>query len=194
MRLLKVLIALLIPLLMLPALAQESRFRGQIRHAAPDAPDAVKQWNFAVGEWDVTFKTRQEDGSVETSESKAYVRGYYLDDGLTFQSEFQSDSPTDGGDGFYSTMIKAYDTTQKKWINQFVNSRRQRWTTTESVWRDDEMVTTIPGGYAGDEPYIQREVDSEISPYGWTKRLFRSTDDGKSWEEQPLTLYYSRRR
>ncbi len=146
------------------------------------------QWMFMRGEWDVTILVLQDDGSITELPQKPRVRAYYLEDGQIFQSEVSMG----GGTVFFSTQIKAYSHDKKKWINNFVNSMRQRWQTTESQWQDGQMVSLVPGGYGGDEPFIAKEVLTEIEPDRILLKLYRSHDDGKSWEEQKMSMIYER--
>ena len=84
------------------------------------------QWAYARGLWEVTTSFRNADGEMEEAKQRAEVRNWYLADGLTVQSPFRI------GDDFFSSQIKTYSKVQKKWISQFVNSKRQRHATTES--------------------------------------------------------------
>ena len=76
--------------------------------------------------------------------------------------------------------IRSYDRSQKKWLNHFINSKRQRWTVTESRWIDGEMVTLNAKVYSNAEPHMTREIDSEISANRFVKRIRRSEDLGVS--------------
>ena len=149
---------------------------------AVDAPPEVKRIDFLRGEWEVTMKARDEKGVVTELPNKPIIRGRFLADALTFQTEFLMA----GGADFFSTQVKAYHMSKERWINTFTNARRQRWTTTESYWEGDDFITLADGGYSSDEDFIAKEVDTEIKSSSWRKKLYPSYDGGETWEEQPL--------
>ena len=168
--------------LALAALAVAQPSKEDFGAPAVDAPPEVKRIDFLRGEWEVTMKTRDENGLVSELPNKPIIRGRFLADGLTFQTEFLMG----GGADFFSTQVKAYHMKKERWINTFTNARRQRWTTTESYWKSDDFITVVEGGYSGDEDFIAKEVDTEIKSSSWRKTLYRSYDNGATWEEQPL--------
>ena len=61
--------------------------------------------------------------------------------------------------------IRSYDKTQEKWLNHFVNSKRQRWTVTESRWIDGEMLTLNYRGYSNVERHMTQEIDVPPSTF-----------------------------
>ena len=158
-----------------------------LRGPDPELPEAA-QMLFLRGTWEVTIRETKEDGSVEEKPYKPIAMGYYLPDGRTFQVQFMAG----GGKWFYSTQLKAFDGKKGKWTNVFVNAKLQRWSSSESQWIDGELITTVPGGYSGDEPFISRERDTEISAEGFVKKLYTSHDEGKTWEEQKMVMIYKR--
>ena len=170
-----------------PAVADETPDRG-LRKADTAAAQEVGQWMFMRGEWDVTIRVVQDDGTTVDSPQKPRMRAYYLEDGQTVQTEFSMA----GGIAFFSTQVKAYNHEKKKWINSFVNAKRQRWTMTESEWKDGRMISEVPGGYGGDEPFIAKEVLTDIEADRIVLKLYRSHDDGATWEEQKMSLIYDR--
>ena len=145
------------------------------------------QWLYARGHWEVTTTYRDEDGDMQQAERVADVVVEYLADGLTVQSTFTI------GDDFFSVQIRSYDRSQKKWLNHFINSKRQRWTVTESRWIDGEMVTLNAKGYSNTEPHMTREIDSEISANRFVKRIRRSEDLGVSWGPVLYLMEFSRK-
>jgi hypothetical protein len=86
---------------------------------------------------------------------------------------------------FFSTQVKAYNIKEKKWITKFINSLRQRWTTTTSQRIDGEMITIVPGGYSGKEVHWIKEVDTQITAQGFVKFVYYSMNKGKTWEDKP---------
>lgn len=148
-------------------------------------PEA-NQWLYALGNWQVTTQYQDEEGNLQTAANKATVNLTVLPDGITFFSEFII------GDSFYSSQMIAYNKERELWINNFVNSTRQRWTTTESKWANGTMTTLIPKGYSGKEKFIQRSIDTPITNGHYTKRVDRSYDLGRTWKKGLFIMDFKR--
>ena len=146
----------------------------------PKAGAEIAQFQFLAGDWTVKVQMRQKDGSMAMLKPHSHVLGRYLPDGRTFQQEF---SVPEGS--FFSTQVKAFHVKEKRWVNTFINSMRQRWTTTYSTWKDNEMTTIVPKGYSGKEAHWSKEIDSEFSNDRFMKRVYFSYDEGKNWQEKP---------
>jgi len=140
------------------------------------------QWEFLKGNWKVIMSMKQKDGKIIKLKNPAYIKGYYHKDKITFQQEFSVPG------SFFSTQVKAYNLKEKRWINKFINSKRQRWATTFSYWKDEKMVTIIPNGYSGKELYWGKEVDKEITKNRFVKYVYRSYDKGKTWSKTPYYI------
>jgi hypothetical protein len=137
-------------------------------------PEAA-QWQYALGTWQVTTQYTDQ-GKLVTADDKATVIFEYLRDGITLQSQFIIPGQ------FYSTQIIAYNKKRKLWVSNFVNSTRQRWTTTESRWIDGQMISLVPRGFSNDAEFMQRSIDTIVSDGHYTKSVDRSYDLGETWE------------
>ena len=145
------------------------------------------QWTYARGHWEVTTTYRDESGDMQQADQTADVVVEYLADGLTVQSTFTI------GDEFFSVQIRSYDKTQKKWLNHFINSKRQRWTVTESRWIDGEMVTLNSRGYSNVERHMTQEIDSEITADRFVKRIRQSENLGATWGPLLYEMEFNRK-
>lgn len=145
------------------------------------------QWMYACGQWEVSTMYRDDNGEMQQAERTAEVDVQYLADGLTVQSIFRI------GDDFFSIQIRAYDKDQKKWISHFVNSKRQRWASTESRWIEGEMVTLNLRGYSNAESFMTREIETEISADRYVKRISRSDDLGATWGPVIYEMEFTRK-
>lgn len=145
------------------------------------------QWMYACGQWEVRTMYRDDNGEMQQAVRIAEVDVQYLADGLTVQSIFRI------GEDFFSIQIRAYDKAQKKWISNFVNSKRQRWATTESRWIEGEMVTLNLRGYSNSEPFMTREIETEISADRYVKRISRSDDLGATWGPVLYEMEFTRK-
>lgn len=151
-----------------------------------DLLPAAAEWEFARGRWEVTTWIRNEDGEYSQAERKAAVKLWYLPDGITVQSTFRI------GDESFSTQVKTYDPVGEKWTSHFVNAKRQRQSTTESRWISGEMVTLNVHGYSGSDPFMTREVDTEISADRFVKTIRRSYDLGGTWGPVVYRMVFER--
>ncbi|MCP5382921.1 MAG: hypothetical protein H6912_11205 [Kordiimonadaceae bacterium] len=137
----------------------------------------LSQFEYLKGEWDVTIQTRQENGQFNSLENKAKVKGFYLQDGRSFQTIF---STTNGG---FTTDIRSYDKEEHKWKILFMNARAQRWHQFEAHMENEEMITFVPGGYSGKEDFDVRIIDKDFSDKKFTKEVFRKLHNKDDWQK-----------
>jgi len=154
--------------------------------ADPNAPAELAQWMWKRGEWNITIHRRQEDGTMKIEPYISRLKAVYMADGQTFLEEFSV------SDTFYSVQVRAYNKTKKKWQTSFINSKRQRWTTTFAEWVNGEMHVNVSGGYSGKEAYLSKELDTEITTNRFVKYVSRSYDNGKTWKKHYAKLVYIR--
>ena len=69
----------------------------------------LAQFEYYRGTWKSEMEMKQQDGTFKKLEATATIRGKYLGDHRTFQSQFTTDR------GFFSTDIRTYNTTTQKW-------------------------------------------------------------------------------
>ncbi|CAM2065252.1 hypothetical protein SCOR_07725 [Sulfidibacter corallicola] len=160
-------------------------------YGEPDAavPEAA-QFQYCRGKWLVTIEARDEQGHLKPMETQGPIIsiGRYLEDGRTFQTTFS----VNRGKAFFSTQLKAWHSERKRWVNSFVNARDQRWVSSDSFWRDGEMVTLVYAGYTAKEPYMSRETDKDIGKNRFVKVVQQSHDGGATWARPAYILTYTR--
>ncbi len=143
-------------------------------YADPSIPE-LTQMEYYRGVWSNEIEMMQE-GQLVRLDFESEVTGRFLQDHKTFQTEFTATN------GFFSTDIRTYDVTEKKWRALFLNADAQRWHefTVEQV--DSEMITMVPGGYSGKEAFDIKTVDRIISSDHYQKLVYQSLDSGESWD------------
>jgi len=138
---------------------------------------ALSQFEYLRGEWEVSIQARQDDGSFKLLKNKASVRGFYHQDGRSFQTIFSTVS------GGFTTDIRSYNLEENKWQILFMNATAQRWHKFEASLIDGIMVTYVAGGYSGREEYDVRIIDKDITDAHFIKEVFHSRNNGESWQK-----------
>lgn len=128
------------------------------------------------GEWKAEMEMKLEDGSFRKIETEMKIIGNFLDDQRTYQSQFTTSR------GFFSTDIRTFNTTTKKWDALFLNAKSQRWHHFTSELIDGKMVTLVLGGYSGKEDFDVKIIDTKISASEYLKHVYHSTDSQKTWK------------
>ncbi|MDP2722926.1 MAG: hypothetical protein Q8O72_09230 [Bacteroidales bacterium] len=81
----------------------------------------LSQFEYYRGEWKSEMEMRQEDGTFTKLEAIGTIKGKFLEDHKTFQSQFTNTN------SFFSTDIRTFNTTSKQWEALFLNATAQRW-------------------------------------------------------------------
>ena len=157
----------------LPALAESPNASGY--GYADSAVPETSQFEYYRGEWRAEMKVRQDDGSFAKSDFVANIKGRYLPDHKTFQTEFASPS------GFFSTDLRAYKLSTGRWEALFLNANSQRWHHFTAQIVDGKMTTVVVGGYSGHEPFDVKIIDTRISADHYIKQVYQSTDKMQTW-------------
>jgi len=144
-------------------------------YADPEIPE-LSQFEYYRGVWKSTLEMRQDDGTFKKLDVVATIKGKFLEDHRTFQTQFTTPN------GFFSTDIRTFNIEIKKWKALFLNSKSQRWHEFTSSLVDDKMTTIVIGGYSGKEEFDIKVVDTIISDLKYLKNVYYSYDDLKTWE------------
>ena len=136
----------------------------------------LAQFEYYRGVWVSELEMKQEDGSFKKLETTATIRGRFLDDHRTFQSQFTTPN------GFFSTDIRTFNTDTNEWNALFLNAKAQRWHKFSSKLVDDKMTTLVMGGYSGKEAFDIKVVDTIVTDSHYLKNVFYSYDEMQTWE------------
>jgi hypothetical protein len=128
------------------------------------------------GPWEVSMEKVLYDGSFKSLKFTAIVKAQFLEDGHTFQTKFI------GGNGFYSTDIRAYNIEEKQWDILFLNARAQRWHHFNAKIVDGKMTTIVKGGFSGTEEFDVKIIDMVVSEELYEKNIFHSKDEMETWK------------
>ena len=152
---------------------------GQVKsdygHADKSIPE-LAQFEYYLGEWTSEMEIKLEDGTFKKLDVIATIKGKFLDDHRTYQSQFTTPK------GFFSTDIRSFNTSTKEWDALFLNAQAQRWHKFNSKIVDGNMTTIVKGGYSGKEDFDLKIIDTIISDSHYLKNVYRSIDGMKTWE------------
>ena len=137
---------------------------------------ALAQFEYYRGKWKTEMEMVQDDGTFEKIDFTAEVIGRFLDDHRTFQIQFK------GSNGFFSTDIRSFDTTERKWKSLFLNAKAQRWQHFTSEMVNGKMTALILGGYSGKEDFDIKLVDHPVSEDNYLREVYHSYDEMQNWK------------
>ena len=129
---------------------------------APCSAPEFAQFDFWIGEWDVTW----EGGGGTNRISKEY-------DGCVIREQFE-------GDGLRGTSLTTWSPGRARWLQTWVDNTGS-YLEFEGGQEDDRMVLSreVPDGT---DVTHQRMVFHEIAADSFTWDWEKSTDEGESWE------------
>lgn len=154
---------------------------GDAQGQQPAIPDEASQFDFWVGEWDLSWKTPQGETQRGTNTISKIL------DGRVIEERFDGgpDNPLRG------VSHSVYSARQKMWKQTWVDNSGGYLDFTGGM-ADGEMTLsrsfTGPGGKQG----LQRMVFFNIQQDSLDWRWESSTDDGKTWTLQ-WKVHYSRK-
>lgn len=145
----------------------------------PKAPESLRRAAFLIGEWEVTTLVRNDEGAFVASPVKSRFRARWLHDGYSMLTEYYEDDPN----GFYGVHVVTWDEEATQLVFRFFNAKKNRRREFRGGFDGDVLRIANRGGYAGDGDYLFRESDTVHPDGSFEKRIHRSDDGGKSWNE-----------
>ena len=143
---------------------------------ADDYIPELAQFEYYRGEWQSEMSMKQDDGTFKKLEVVSTIKGEFLDDHKTFQSQFII------GERFFSTDIRTFNIATKEWQALFLNAKAQRWHKFTSKIIDGKMTTIVMGGYSGKEEFDVKIVDTILTNNHYLKKVYHSKDQRKIWD------------
>lgn len=137
----------------------------------------LTELNHLIGEWRLRSFSRSDGGEFVEAESTSSYRACLMYDGRSILAEFYGESP----DEFYGVHLisRASDS---EFVHYYLNARLNRRLEFRGRFEGGEYHLSRPGGYGGGD-FLYKEVDSEIRPDSFVKRIYKSHDDGVTWVE-----------
>ena len=168
------------------ATAQHGGAQAPVIHSAPRE---ATQFNFLIGQWDLTVKPAATTFAQKihgTPKLLGTWKAWRALDGFGIEDELRI---TDGSGNPMSLnhTVRYYDATARKWKTTMIDVYRGVFTSSTAEMRGSEMMTFGQGTDAGGKPYLARARYSDISPTKFTFTTQRSTDNGRTWSDN-LTI------
>jgi len=144
----------------------------------PNAPPQTAQLEFFVGEWDLTTKNLQPDGSFVEGRARSTV--HWALDGFVLQDDYRA-LDAQGRVVFRGTSLRSYDVVQGRWTITWVMANIAGHTQISA--RMNEKGELVMEG-KGHDPYgdfLEKARYYDISEDRYSFDLARSYDGGSTW-------------
>ena len=151
--------------------------------ASADAAPGLRRLVYLTGRWSVRNFVRNAGGVFVEQPARSFMRARYLRDGLSLLVEYHEAR----ADGFHGVHLITTDPARGL-VHRYSDARRNQRVEFSGRFDGDQYLISRVGGYEDQGTYLYREVDGEIGPDAFVKRLYRSDDGGVSWSE--LGYYY----
>ena len=182
---------LAIGILVVPAIsaAQQHGTSGN-RAPATSAPKEAAQFDFLVGQWELTVMPKVTGLAARIHGAPRLVgtwKAWRAFDGFGIQDELRIMDGS-GNPNSLSHSMRVYSATDKRWIVSGVDVYRGRTFATHAIMRGAEMTVTGNGVDAEGKAYLTRSRFHGISRDRFLFQQDRSTDNGRSWTEAVLKI------
>ncbi len=168
---------------------------GSTTAAAPAlAPKEATQFDFLIGQWELnaTPKATTLGQKIHGVPKLLGIwKAWRAFDGWGIEDEVRL---TDGSGNprLLTHTTRFFDTKARRWQLSAIDVYKSLITTASAEWRGTEMLASGRGTDEEGHAYLSRGVFTKISNTGFTYRLDRSTDDGKTWTEGLTTIVAKR--
>ena len=157
---------------------------------APVAPREATQFDFLLGQWDLTVKLAPSNlgqrihGTPKVTGVWKAWRGF---DGWGVEDELRLlDASANPVALLHS--VRLYDNAAKRWNISGADAYRAHFTSANAEWKNGEMIVMAKGVDQGGKAYVHRNWFYAISATGFKYQQDRSQDDGRSWDEGVLKI------
>jgi hypothetical protein len=180
-------IALLLATAVTPALAQHG---GGGTPLQTTAPREASQFDFLVGQWDITVRplvpglAARIHGSPRLSGSWKAWRAM---DNWGLEDEIRIVDGS-GNPMSFSRTMRVYDATAQRWSQTTLDVYRASFTTANAQWQDGRMTLNSRGTDAEGHAYLVRTTFSDITASSFKFQQDRSLDEGRTWTEGFLRI------
>lgn len=182
------------PLLTLVALAALSAPAvAQHGHSAPPAPKPPReanQFDFLVGEWELTV-TPHVAGLAARIHGSPTIPGTWKAwrglDGWGIVDEIRL-TDRSGNPRALTHSVRTYDAAAGRWNLSVLDVYRSTFQTATAEWRDGEMLVSGRGTDTEGRDYVSRTRFHAIEPAAFRLQQDRSYDEGRTWTEGFLKI------
>jgi hypothetical protein len=157
---------------------------------ATRAPREASQYDFLIGQWDLTITPRVSGLAARihgVPRLRGTWKGWRALDGWGVEDELRVVDES-GNPQALTQFVRVYDPGQKGWSLATVDAYRQQITQSTARWTGSEMVVTNEGTDGDGTRYLSRTRVSSITPSSFHYQQERSYDNGKTWQEPRLVI------
>ena len=142
----------------------------------PDAPAATRQFEFLLGNHDVTLHAWTGSGWTPPRPTNAHWRGWYGQDGMVIYDEWIDPDPNSGGRG---TNVRLFDPVAGVW--------KMMWVSTAGYQVQDLRAEVREGALTMWQAYPERPgwkaVFEQIDERRWARTSYQQ-DEAGTWQPQ----------
>ena len=182
-------------ILMLPPASAQAQHGGASPSALPTAPAEARQFDFLVGNWEITVRPKVSSLAARihgqptmpgTWRATRSFDGWGIDDELRILD-------AGGNTRSLTRALRVYDPSAQRWTMTTLDVYRSRFTPSTATWQDNAMTVTSSGTDQEGKAYITRGRFYDISAAGFKWQQDRSYDNGQTWDEAILRIEARRR-
>lgn len=159
----------------IPPIKFQPEIDSPIAERNPNAPAALGQFDFVIGDWDATITWQAQGGEPLTYNAKWH--NHWVIDGQVVMQEWR-------GPFITGAELRAFNAEAGTWSGQNIYpGSPEPWHKTTAEFKDNKMVVTIHDVKDQRGTFLNRETYFDISPDSFQMKSERSYDDGATWEE-----------
>lgn len=181
------------PLLFLTLVASRP-VMGQHAGRAPTpgaaAPREATQFDFLVGQWELTVTPKVSSLAARLHGAPRLLgtwKAWRALDGYGIEDELRVVDRS-GNPSTLSLNIRAWSSTENRWVMTAVDAYRGRVSTSQGAWGNGEMVVNGQGSDPEGKPVVTRSRFTAITPTAFRFVQDRSSDGGRTWDEKALVI------
>lgn len=154
------------------------------------APPEATQFNFLIGQWEVSAKPKATTLGQRVHGVRPLLgtwKAWRALDGWGLEDELRL-TDASGNPLLLQHTVRFYDRAARHWANSAIDVYKGIRTQTTAERRGTDLIVSGRGTDEEGRAYISRGTFSKVTTSGFTYRLDRSTDGGKSWTEGVLVI------
>ena len=154
------------------------------------APREAAQYNFLLGEWELTVKVPPASLAARIHGMPKLVgtwKAWRALDGFGITDELRITDEA-GNPVSLAHNVRFYDASARRWTISTLDPYRGQLSTATAQWRDGKMHLSSRGKDVQGRAYVNRTRIEAITPTSFRLQQDRSYDGGKSWDEGALRI------
>jgi len=153
-------------------------------------PSAAKQFDFLVGQWELTIKPKASSMAARLHGSPVLVgtwKAWQAFDGWGIEDELRIVDRS-GNPMALTHTIRVFDQASSRWNQTALDVYRGRFVEGNGGRESGEMTVTSSSTDADGNRILTRYTFTKVTPSSFIARQDRSVDGGQKWEEGTLVI------